>query len=464
MATQPNPSNPWFGIPADVSGKMTTTQEAQDYWNSQLPPNPTQTAVDANNAAGFAAAQAANPNLGANGIMGGLPGAAPSGGTLTPSDFGMSNVTSFATSENIGNQVQAQMKAATDYQNSMLPGEQSAAENDPAYLAAKAEAQRMGEKALSGLSAQQGTGIGLNDSSIRQNMITEQKKTNDRIMSDLEDKMKQSVLTKNTADYDKYMTAYQQAQDNAFKIQAAQLDVVKTNIAAATANADIASKQATTAVVGQKIMSSGQSMVDGQGNVLFTMPDAATDVKTAGDPKVGLYERQADGTWKLVIAPPANGDEHDMVLKMQDEFKDAGILPTDSLATATKKLQSSKIYKDKIRGPVGNNITINAAGSRTPFFINGKQAGYQTYNDTTGKVQVFDINGKPLSSLPSGAELGGSFGGGAPTPSEQSAQLKSQIQAFMATSDFKGKSRQEQMDFIRNQGADPADFGFIVVQ
>lgn len=35
MATQPNPDNPWFGIPAEISGKFTDVAQAKAYWASQ---------------------------------------------------------------------------------------------------------------------------------------------------------------------------------------------------------------------------------------------------------------------------------------------------------------------------------------------------------------------------------------------------------------------------------------------
>jgi len=35
---QPNPDNPWFGIPASISSKMETTEEAQAYWANLAPP------------------------------------------------------------------------------------------------------------------------------------------------------------------------------------------------------------------------------------------------------------------------------------------------------------------------------------------------------------------------------------------------------------------------------------------
>jgi hypothetical protein len=45
--------------------------------------------------------------------------------------------------------------------------------------------------------------------------------------------------------------------------------------------------------------------------------------------------------------------EQNMVLDMAKSYEDAGILPTDSLSTATEKLKKSKIYLDKVRPPVG---------------------------------------------------------------------------------------------------------------
>ncbi len=45
MAKQLDPNNPWYGIPVDISGKMTTTPEAQAYWDNQNTPDPTDIAT-----------------------------------------------------------------------------------------------------------------------------------------------------------------------------------------------------------------------------------------------------------------------------------------------------------------------------------------------------------------------------------------------------------------------------------
>ena len=44
-----------------------------------------------------------------------------------------------------------------------------------------------------------------------------------------------------------------------------------------------------------------------------------------------------------------NKDEKKLVLAMAQEYDDAGILPTDSLATAQQKLKGSKIYQKKVK-------------------------------------------------------------------------------------------------------------------
>jgi len=40
MANPINPNNPWLGIPAEVSGKFITLQEALDWWKNQPEPEP----------------------------------------------------------------------------------------------------------------------------------------------------------------------------------------------------------------------------------------------------------------------------------------------------------------------------------------------------------------------------------------------------------------------------------------
>ncbi len=45
--------------------------------------------------------------------------------------------------------------------------------------------------------------------------------------------------------------------------------------------------------------------------------------------------------------------EKDMVIKLANEYPDAGIQINDSLGTAQSKLEKSKLYKDQVRGPVG---------------------------------------------------------------------------------------------------------------
>ena len=58
-----------------------------------------------------------------------------------------------------------------------------------------------------------------------------------------------------------------------------------------------------------------------------------------------------------------------------------------------------------------SNVTINAVGGRTPVYKDGKQIGYQTYNDKTGKTSFASYDDKLYPSdasgkLPSGASLG----------------------------------------------------------
>lgn len=49
--------------------------------------------------------------------------------------------------------------------------------------------------------------------------------------------------------------------------------------------------------------------------------------------------------------------EAEMVADYIDDYKDAGILPTDSLQTAQEKLKGSKLYQDRVRGPQGPQTT-----------------------------------------------------------------------------------------------------------
>lgn len=45
--------------------------------------------------------------------------------------------------------------------------------------------------------------------------------------------------------------------------------------------------------------------------------------------------------------------EKQAVINLMDEYQDAGIKPSDTLEVATQKMRSSRIYLDKVRGPVG---------------------------------------------------------------------------------------------------------------
>lgn len=102
-------------------------------------------------------------------------------------------------------------------------------------------------------------------------------------------------------------------------------------------------------------------------------------------------------------------------LKQFTATDDKGNLSIISLDPSTGEVvgqtKVSGVGKTKTQA---SNVTINAVGSRTPFYVNGKQSGYQTYNDKTGKVMVFDMNGNPLTKLPEGASLG-TYSAGNPT-------------------------------------------------
>jgi len=57
--------------------------------------------------------------------------------------------------------------------------------------------------------------------------------------------------------------------------------------------------------------------------------------------------------------PKGTKSEQEIVFDYINSYKDAGILPTDSLATAQAKLQKSKIYQDQIRGPQGATTSVS---------------------------------------------------------------------------------------------------------
>jgi len=63
-----------------------------------------------------------------------------------------------------------------------------------------------------------------------------------------------------------------------------------------------------------------------------------------------------------------NPAESSQVQQLMKDYGDAGILPSDSLAVATVKLQKSRIYQDKVRPPSsggGNAVTIPGIGTLT---------------------------------------------------------------------------------------------------
>lgn len=74
----------------------------------------------------------------------------------------------------------------------------------------------------------------------------------------------------------------------------------------------------------------------------------------------------------------------------------------------------------------GSSITINAAGERTPVYLKGKQIGYQTYNNKTGKTSFVSSVGEypssPEGTLPAGSELG-TFSAGNPTEEDALGNL-----------------------------------------
>ncbi len=92
----------------------------------------------------------------------------------------------------------------------------------------------------------------------------------------------------------------------------------------------------------------------------------------AGNRIQPIATRKADGTIEiknitLYSEEPASNDEKKLVLAMAQEYDDAGILPTDSLAVAQLKLKGSKIYQQKTRlaggGDGGEDTTLKQAKS-----------------------------------------------------------------------------------------------------
>lgn len=108
----------------------------------------------------------------------------------------------------------------------------------------------------------------------------------------------------------------------------------------------------------------------------------------------------------------------------------------DVLTIARDKNTGEEIWRNVETG-VGktktqaSNVTINAAGARTPVYVGGKQVGYQSYNDKTGKTSFVSISSEYKSDengvLPEGATLG-TFAAGNP---DEENQLISQIELIL---------------------------------
>ena len=66
-----------------------------------------------------------------------------------------------------------------------------------------------------------------------------------------------------------------------------------------------------------------------------------------------VFAAMTDEDWKTNALAASGGDDPDYVIGLRKDYPDAGILATDTPQQAEAKLKNSRIYQDKVRGPVG---------------------------------------------------------------------------------------------------------------
>lgn len=107
--------------------------------------------------------------------------------------------------------------------------------------------------------------------------------------------------------------------------------------------------------------------------------------------QVGLSEKETSfGPTLLTKIDAGKQEEKGLVMDLISSYPDAGIMPNDSFVVASSKIKDSRIYQDKVRGPVGTT----GPGALTDVDIyaqqlyNGSLKPNQLTGTTAFKAQV----------------------------------------------------------------------------
>lgn len=206
------------------------------------------------------------------------------------------------------------------------------------------------------------------------------------------------------------LAAIQRADDQITKLNEYnnQLTIAKANYALQLMSGNREQAQLELATQSQKL----QAERDLQTQLIQQESLKLDAYKTALSTPVGK-SFEVNGTTYKGMADLSGIDPANISLSTDDNGYETGIDKTTG-----KVLWKSEVPTGKTKTQA-SNITVNmkesAAGARNPLVLGGKQIGWQSYNEQTGKPQNFNMDGSVMTALPTGVQIS-TFGSGNTTP------------------------------------------------